>query len=281
MKIQLETIPYSKAQSSFHFFRKETPAFHSYWHYHPELELTFIERGQGIRSVGDNLSAFQSGDLILLGENLPHDFVSSGETESDSSIAYVFQFPKTAFINIPEFYPLSPLFEEAKHGLQFTKPSPGILQKIKAAPELPPFESYLNLVSLLDDLLKHQNRSVISSVAFSGKASNQGQQYRISKVTKHILENFHRAISLKEIAEVSNMAIPSFCRWFKQSTGHSFIAYLNRARIERACQLLLQTDRFIADIAFQAGFENISHFNRIFRKIKRVTPKAYRKRMLE
>ncbi|MEM6380600.1 MAG: AraC family ligand binding domain-containing protein, partial [Bacteroidota bacterium] len=100
MKIQLETIQYTKSQSSFHFFKREVAIFNSYWHYHPELELTFIERGNGIRYIGDNIGSFESGDLVLIGENLPHDYVSSPSKNQESSIAYVFQFPASIIDSI-------------------------------------------------------------------------------------------------------------------------------------------------------------------------------------
>ena len=280
MKIQLETIQYTKSQASFHFFKREVALFHSYRHYHPELELTYIERGNGIRYIGDHISSFESGDLVLIGENLPHDYVSSPSQKQESSIAYVFQFPDSIVKSIAEAKILQALFTKARRGIHFPNPSEKLIATIKSVNPNPSLGNFIQLLEILNALIQDEEQHQLSSIAFSSRTANQESQNKISRVTKYIAEHYHQAIPLPLIAQFSNMTPPSFCRWFKQATGVSFVTYLNTTRVEKACQLLLQTEDPIGAIGFQTGFETIGHFNRTFKKIKKMTPKAYRKALV-
>lgn len=280
MNIQLETIQYTKSQSSFNFFKREVASFHSYRHYHPELELTFIERGNGIRYIGDNISSFESGDLVLIGENLPHDYVSFPSKNQESSIAYVFQFPVSMINSIAEAKILRELFGNASQGIHFPNPDQSLLDRIKSISPKSSLSNFIQLLAILNTLYQDKEQDILSSIAFSKRAANLESQNKISRVTKYIAEEYHQAIPLSYIAQFCNMTRPSFCRWFKQATGVSFVTYLNTTRVEKACQLLLQTEDPIAAIGFQTGFETIGHFNRTFKKIKKMTPKAYRKTLV-
>lgn len=277
MKIQLETIQYTKSQSSFHFFKREAAYFHSYRHFHPELELTYIEQGTGIRYIGDNIHLFEPGDLVLIGGKLPHDYVSSYQEEDSASIAYVFQFPPSILQNIAEGQSLQTLFSAADYGIHFLKPSPALVDKIKRVSTTPSLKNFIHFLDILQELQVHEDRQAISSIAFSQSNPNTASQDKISLVTNHLFQHYQQPITIQQMAQLTNMTPTSFCRWFKQSTGCSFVTYLNATRIEKACQLLFQSQDPIAHISFQTGFETVSHFNRTFKKIKGVTPRAYRK----
>ncbi|MEM9546215.1 MAG: AraC family transcriptional regulator [Bacteroidota bacterium] len=277
MKLQLETVQYSKSKSSFHFFKREEPNFQSFRHFHPELELTYIERGSGIRYIGDNISSFESGDLVLIGENLPHDYVTTNPHDSMHSSASVFQFPTSLLDSIPEGQSLRSLFKDANYGIQFESPSIQLIKKIQSVSIHPSLENFVVFLEILNQLQNHTNRRPISSISFSNNTIPKGNQSKISNVTKYISEHFHQPISIHQMAQLVHMTPQSFCRWFKQSIGCSFVSYLNATRVEKACQLLLQTNLRIAHISFEVGFETVSHFNRTFKKIKKATPKDYRK----
>ena len=276
MKIQLETIQYPKSQSSFHFFRREEPLFNSFRHFHPELELTYIHKGIGIRYIGDNINSFEPGDLVLIGENLPHDYVSSSTNDEHNSEAYVFQFPRSIIYNIVECHSIGQLFSEADYGIHFINPSVQLLEKIRNTSLVPTLKNFINFLDILNDLYHHHNKKIISSIAFTKNTKSRRSPEKILKVTKHIANHYQHQITINQMAQLIHMTPQSFCRWFKGSTGCSFITYLNSTRIEKACQLLLQSNFTIANISFQSGFETVSHFNRTFKKIKNMTPKEYR-----
>ena len=170
---------------------------------------------------------------------------------------------------------MQPLFDGALHGLQFKNPPIPIIKKIKGINQQPPFKQLLLFLELLHMLSKHTEVEKLSSITFANK-NQQNNQDKITQVTKFLLENLHRTITLEEISNYCNLSPPSFCRWFKIAVGNSFVTYLNTARIERACQQLLQTKQRISEIAYNNGFESVGHFNRVFKKIKGNTPSGYR-----
>lgn len=279
MHLQLETIHISRATSSFRFFKLEQSRFDAHWHYHPELELTFISKGQGIRFSGDHVASYENGDLVLVGEYLPHNWVSTNSDTAKKSIAYVFQFEKKLFDPFPECSIFSNLFEEASYGLHFTKSSDDIIRAIENMDQLEPLRQLITFMQVLHALCKNKNYKRLSSISYNRHIASKSQN-KISKVTKYILDRMEEPLSLTEVASYSGMTDSSFCRWFKQSVGNSFVTYLNLARIEKACQHLIQTDWSISEIAFHSGFETIGHFNRVFKKIKKVSPSSYRKSFL-
>ena len=277
MKAQLETINYKNSQSSFHFFKREERYYNSFRHFHPELELTYIEQGTGIRYIGDNITSYQADDLVLIGRNLPHDYVSLSKNPNEQSIAYVFQFPASIVKNIPEGQSLDLLFSDAKYGIHFRQPSAALVEKIKMVSTAPLLKNFIYFLEVLDALSQHEERDSISTISFSKSTKGSAQEDKISLVTEHISTHFHQSITIEHMAKLSNMTPTSFCRWFKQLSGQSFITYLNATRIERACQLLIQSKAPISYISLQTGFETVSHFNRTFKKFKNITPGIYRK----
>lgn len=277
MKAQLETILLSEGNTSFKYFKLEEKAFGPYWHYHPEFELTFIKRGKGLRFVGDHIGAFEDGDLVLLGKNLPHDWVSEQGNEQEDSVAYVIQFSEAWFSNIPEATTLQGLFGKAQYGLLFQHVPRTIIDKIIELEDLSPFKRLIRVLEIMHELDLEKEPQQLSSIAFHHKAKGNKYQSRTQGVTAYILERLEQPLKLEAVAAFSGMTIPAFCRWFKQAVGLSFVSYLHQVRIEKACHFLIQTDWRVSEIAFRTGFESLSHFNRTFKKLKMTSPSAYRK----
>ncbi len=280
MKPQLETIPLENNSASIHFFKRDVAFFEPYWHYHPELELTLIKKGLGMRTVGDQIENYEENDLVLLGANLPHNYVSTPMEIPSNSIAYVFQFSQHLFDSFPECAVLYKLFSSARKGIKFENPPEQLLKKIEAYEDLTPLQGLISFLEILLALCDHVAQRNLSSVSFKENPLANKYQNRVSEVTSYIFENFSKNIKLEQVAQFSGMTTNSFCRWFKQSTGLTFVTYLNRLRIERACHYLLQTNWLISEIAYQTGFESIPHFNRTFKKLKAQSPKDYRKRIV-
>jgi AraC-like DNA-binding protein len=277
MKPSLEQIDLKKEQRSFLFFKREDVLFQPYWHYHPELELTLITQGRGTRFVGDSIRPYSAIDLILVSENLPHHWVSMADPEIPHQEAYIFQFKKDLFLDFPECTPIQQLFQKARQGLHFQNPSSAIVEQIKVFGELSPIAQLGSLLDIFQRLIQHNNQNTLATAGFLQRFHTAGAQNKIADTTNYILEHLDQKLTVDHMAKYTHMVPQSFCRWFKKHAGHSFTSFLNQSRVQQACQLLINTDDNIQAIAFDCGFESISHFNRTFKKIKGVSPSNYRK----
>jgi AraC-like DNA-binding protein len=275
MRPKLELIPDLTLQKSFQFLKLETEGFPHQWHYHPEVELTYIIQGRGIRYVGDNISSFEEGDLVLLGENLPHSWVSQGEQVSRVQKALVFQFPTRMIDFFPELRNLSELLSLAKNGFHF--PSPNYLL-VKKMVEFEQLTSNLQLYTLFEilEMLAVSERIGLSNTKPQTQNAIAKELGRMEKVRKFLDEHYHERLELDTMAMMMHMTPAYFCRWFKRTMGHTFITYLNKLRIEHATRWLIGTEKDVSEIAYEVGFQNATHFNRVFRKEKMTNPQSFR-----
>jgi AraC-like DNA-binding protein len=279
MKPELEHIVVEEKLHSFRYFKLSETVFLPYWHYHPEIELTLITKGKGTRFIGDSIASFSDFDLVLVGKNLPHHWVSSSKTNNQE--AYVFQFKASLFKGFAECQIFDDLFEMAKRGIHFLKPKKQVLEHIISFENLSSTAKLAKLIEVLEELYLDKNFHLLSSEHYANRAQNHGSQKKITQTTNYILEHLNERLTVDRMAQLTNMAPQSFCRWFKKYSGHSFVSFLNQSRIEKVCFMLTTTDKSIQDIAYSSGFESISHFNRTFRKIKGLNPSDYRKSNLK
>jgi len=276
MKLIAENIGLQVSNSSFNFFVLKVDYFKPFWHYHPELELTFIRKGHGTRFVGNSILPFVENDLVLLGGNLPHNYISLKHKEEQSQEALVLQFPSDIFSSFKECAMLQTLYKDAAKGIQFIAPEKQTLELLHNFESLPKSEQLAVLLQIVLRLFHDQNRKYLSSSSYHHPIVNHKTQGKVKIITTYILENLNKKLTVPEMAKRSNMVEQSFCRWFKNAVGHSFITFLNLARIEQACMYLSTTDKMIQAIAFDCGFESLSHFNRTFKKIKGMSPREFR-----
>ncbi|AXG70765.1 HTH-type transcriptional activator Btr [Kordia sp. SMS9] len=276
MKPTLEVIPLEDSQKSFRFFKLETPAFTPFWHYHPEMELTLITKGSGTRFVGDAIQPFAAMDLVLIGENLPHHWVSVEETHDILQEAYVFQFDKQLFASFPECNTFISFFEHAKDGFHFYQPKTALINMIVSLENKSPIQQLSGLIEILNTLLQDEHKKTLASKHYLNRFYSTTSQSKIAKTTNYILENIDQKLTVKQMAALTHMVPQSFCRWFKKHSGHSFVTFLNKTRIERACHLLKSTSLPVQNIAFHCGFDSLSHFNRTFKKMKMMSPSQFR-----
>lgn len=274
MKPELEIITPIKNEQSIHFFEVITSAFKPYWHYHPELELTLITKGHGTRFVGNSILPYSAGDLVLLGQNLPHHWVSAEDSEEQRAI--VIQFPFTLFQSLKECEPLATLFKQAALGLHFQAPQPEVLQKMELFTKATSIGRIAILMQVLEALQQDKNRKLLSTLSYESGRQVAEQQTKVSQTINYILDNLDQRLTVQDMSEEVHMVPQSFCRWFKKSVGMSFVTFVNTARIERACNELKNSDKPIAVIAFENGFESLSHFNRTFKQIKQQAPTVYK-----
>ncbi|MEA5404429.1 AraC family transcriptional regulator [Arcicella sp. DC2W] len=277
MKAILEDLSADKYINSFIVNQYTTSNFEYRWHYHPEFELTLIESGVGDRFIGDSFESFQKGDLVLIGPDLPHTWMSDKE-KNVVSAAVVIQFTNhfiERFLTLNEFSKFKNMLAMSGQGLYFPNPPFEIISKMETINQK---EGIVRINSLLEifDILTELPYEVLASPFFQ-PIKNEENGLRINTVCQYMLKNSSADISLKNVAELIHLSESAFCKFFKKMTGKTYSDYLNEIRIGKACSLLTASDKTIAEIGFQTGFESITYFNRVFLRKKKRTPNEFRK----
>lgn len=277
MKASLEDISYRKGNQSFVAYHRITSHFDFNWHYHPEYELTLITKGRGKRLVGDNHENFETGDLVLIGPDLPHTWVSDNKTNGKST-AVVIQFSEKfmdGFLQNMECAGVKKLLLRSGQGLHFQKrKTETVLEMIKQLPASEGVEKITGLLNILDHLTQKKHKILASP--FFQPLKGKTNERRINTVCQHIQKHAAEKISIKKSAALIHLSESAFCKFFKRATGKTFSDYVNTIRIGNACHLLIESDKTISEIAFACGFESLTYFNRIFLKKKGVRPKEFR-----
>jgi len=247
------------------------------WHYHPEFELAYIPKSQGIRYVGNNIENFTENDLVLLGSNLPHCWINT----SDDFVplgAVVIYFNKDWVMGLcsGQFEALNLLFEKSNQGIKFGKTATlRFKSRLYDLFDANPFEKYIIILQILNDLSCTNEFRLLSQMGFVYEL-NYTNNERINAVYQYVRQNYHRKILLADVAAHVSMSEEYFSRFFSKSLKKSFITFLNEYRINRACKLLIHTDKQVSDICYSSGFESIPFFYRQFKKIMNSPPQAYR-----
>ncbi len=254
------------------------PRFEFKWHYHPEYELTLILNGVGKRIVGDNHEDFYEGDLVLLGDSLPHTWISNSQIVGLVD-AIVIQFSEkfiAGFLLNPEFEHIRKLLQRSVLGLHYSShDQPELIKQIRQLPEKDDFDRALSLLRILNDL-SQQKATTLASLFFQ---TNKAKAYetRINTVCRYLQDHFADNVSLQQAAELVSLSESAFCRFFKKATGKTFSDYVNELRVGHACHLLTTSDKPVAEIALHSGFETLTYFNRIFLQKKKMRPKDFRR----
>lgn len=271
-------------RQSFSVRHDKVPFFYKELHFHPEVEIVHILEGTGMQFVGNHLHSFKPGDMILVGSNLPHlwkcDTAYFKTNSSLKAASYVIHFLPTVFgedfFKIPENNLIAKLLEAAKHGLIIkgktkTKAATLMQQLLKASgtEKVITLLQILALLSTSTELVK-LNKSILTTNQ-TGKETE-----RMNNVLQYLLINFTETITLEQIAAVANLSKNAFCRYFKSNTKRSFSSFLLELRVNHACKLLSETDKPIAEVCFESGFNNFSNFNRYFKQSTKYAPLQYR-----
>lgn len=278
MKAQQEQLAAEHQNRSFVCYRVEVPRFELFWHYHQEYELTYIARGSGRRLVGDSYEPFAAGDLVLVGPNLPHTWISDGDTP-EGCLAFVLQLDADKLVPLlalPELTEVAKLLQGASGGISLNeKGSQAIARLVEQLEGQRGAGSVATLAAILH-LLTRVKGITLASPSFQPMRGTQNQG-RINRVFDYVQHNFAGQVSLAEAARLVGLSESAFCKFFKRASGKSFSDYTNEVRIAQACRLLVETDSPISTIAADCGFENIAYFNRTFLKKKGVQPKVFRR----
>lgn len=282
MRIDNEVITKDQNSSFRCFFgRRDEIAFHL--HHHLEYELVLINSGEGQRFVGDSLEPFGAGDLVLIGPHLPHSWLARKDPQGYDVSVFQFQgawFSKH-FQHMPECAGISNLLQQAGRGVFFPpEETDAIRQQMLSINEQSAFERWMTLMEALHVLSQLENQRLLSSSLYQTPQKLDKDDKKINDLCQHILDHFQYPISQEAVAKRFAMSNTALSRFFKKHTGKTFTAYIHELRIAKACELLSQTDRSIQDIAQEVGFSNISQFNRIFARLKNMTPRTLRKQLI-
>lgn len=249
-----------------------------FWHFHPEIELVYVNKGQGKRHIGNHLSYFNNSQLLLIGSNLPHNGFTDRLTINGSETLVQFrpEFLGDYFFDIPEMEAINKMFERSKKGILFgVKTKQKLGKKIEKLNEKEGFKKILILLEVLHGMAKAEDYTILNADGFAFETEPQDSA-KIDIVFKHVNQNFQNHISLDEIANKVSMTVPAFCRYFKKVTGKTFTKLVNEYRIVHATKLLSESQMSIADVSFECGFNNFSHFNKLFKEFTGKSASKYR-----
>ncbi|MBV8879199.1 MAG: AraC family transcriptional regulator [Planctomycetaceae bacterium] len=274
MKARIERVS-TDAAASFLCRRRVDARFGFFWHFHPEVELTYIVRSRGRRFVGDSIEAYDDGDLVLVGPNLPHTW-SSDPGRKGRHEAVFCQFP-LPLLKAPELGGVERLLERSSRGLRFTgRTQKSVARRMEGLDRLQGLGRLAALLEILDELARSKDARPLSGRRFV-QAPRSADAERIDRVCRFLNGRCLEGVSLAEAAGVAHLSIPAFSRMFRRATGRTLVEYLNELRTGLACRALIETERPVSDIAWDSGFNNLSNFNRRFRRLKGMSPREYRR----
>ena len=279
MKIQKEIIEFEQNKSFKIFEPSMKHCF--FWHYHPEIELVYVEALNGIRHVGKNISGFMDSDLLLVGSNVPHLNFDYGIKTEYKQLVLQFKesFSEEIILPVPEFDEIKKLLDRSYLGLSFFGETKRIVaEKLHLIKEMNAFESLIAVIEVLQIL------SSSTEVIELNKEDTRvkwflNDKIRMGTIYDYINENYDKNPNVNVVAEMVSLSTPAFCRYFKKQTNMTFTDFVNNYRINQAKMLLLQ-NLCISEVSFQVGFESLSYFNKLFKNYIGETPTAFKKRNL-
>ncbi len=258
------------------------------WHFHSEYEIMYVEQSYGRCFVGDAIQEYRPGDIILFGSNLPHYMNSAAEFKAGNrdlrTKGIIIQFEKEflshAIAHYPQFLSIRFLLEESKRGILFrNSPEDKLQVRMWDILGKEGLDQLAAILFLLQDMAMSKEKKLLASSHYYDSFSPYGNN-KIEKIVSYLNVRYTQPVSLPQIASMAAMNPAAFCRYFKEKTGKTLKQYINEMRIGYACKLLMGRDKNISEIAVECGFESITHFNRIFKRITGYTPSVYKEQIL-
>ncbi len=251
------------------------------WHFHPEYELHLVTATHGYRYVGDQIGSFRPGDLVLVGPNLPHNWISNiepGEIVVERCLVLQFteNFIFSCMTNFPELRFIGPLLKDAPRGVQF---GAGLAEKVEPLLRALLTSDGARRISLFVDILDligHSGEYTLLTGSRFRQNVESARSTSMKMVLEHIGRNFTLDLNEADLATMNRQSVSAFSRSFRRHTGLSFVHYVNSLRVDLACQYLAQDQLSITEICYEVGFNNISNFNRQFLSLKSMSPSKFR-----
>ena len=254
----------------------ELPYFYNKYHYHPQNQLTYIDKGTGTYLIGNKIGRFTEGDMFVLGSHLPHVFMSDDKYFTDLhlgvrsvNVFFTPDFFSDKILSIEELSAFKDFISLTKSGLQFN--SFGKEEILADLPQKEGFSKVVCFLEIIESLIVSKNKALEIDVLYKMEEPNP----KMEKLYLFTFENFKSKISLSEVADLAGYSENAFCKFFKKNTGQTYVNFLNEVRISHALSLLQDPLKSITDVAFESGFQNMSNFNRQFYKKTNINPKSY------
>lgn len=278
-KILREITPLTQSDC-FSIFSRSKKEFDFPLHFHEEFELNFIKNAAGAkRVVGSHVEEIGNTELVLVGPNLQHGWFTNkckGKIINEITIQFHRDLFEENFLQRNQMSFIRTLLQRSSRGVLFSQATAlSIMPRLIQLQQKHGFDSVLDLMSILHDLSASRNLRTLSDVSFNTETTSYNSR-RIENIMKYLNNNFSENITLGDAAKIAGMAEVSLSRFFKLRTGKTFIDTLNEVRLGHATRMLIDTTNSINEIAYKCGFNNISNFNRIFKKKKDSTPKEFR-----
>ena len=253
------------------------------WHYHDEYELHLIVASSGKAFVGDYIGTFQPGHLVLTGPRLPHNWISldlpeGGFPQRDLVIQFPHEPLAQAAHYIREMEEVLPLLARARNGIEFFGLSQQATQSWHAIKQARGLERFAVFTSFMAELARWSDYRLLSQAQLQS-VDDDAQLNQIESIVSRITKDLTQQLSAADLAAELEMTESAFSRFFRRATGNTFTDFVNQVRVNRACQLLMESDRFITHICYEVGFNNVANFNRRFLSVKGMTPSEFRKQI--
>ena len=264
------------------------PSMNNKLHYHPEVELIYFNQGKGMQFIGDSISDFMPGDLLLVGANLPHYWRFDGDMSrttvdhrADVKVAHFTEnFCGEYFLNLPENRSLKTVLEKANRGIRIRGE---IAEKVAGfLEEMLQKQGADRLILLMQSLLEIAKCKELETLSSFGYPELQEEisDERIKDVYTYTYANYKTKISLEEIAAVAGLSQTSFCRYFKSLTQKTYSQFLTELKVGKACKLLIDSSMDIKQVCYESGFHNFASFHKSFKEITGKSPLIYQKHFL-
>ncbi|MEO1627044.1 MAG: AraC family transcriptional regulator [Bacteroidota bacterium] len=251
-------------------------------HMHPEFELTLITKAAGKRIIGDSIEEYEGPDLVLIGPEVYHkwDDEALPAHKKNKAHSIVLHFEPSLFTeNLlckQAFYPIKSLLQQSRRGIYFDGVTRKKVElKMHRLCRLSGLDAVLEFLSILQLLATSEEKRLLASEGFDIQVQSF-QNQRIDDVCNYLRKHFRERVQIATVAKIANMSESAFSHFFKKSTCKSFTRYLIDLRLSHACKLLLETRNPVSQICYNCGFNNLSNFNRLFKKYKGMTPFDYR-----
>ncbi len=274
----MKAIPFkipALTDASIRIDRERLEKFYPHFHTHQELQLIWIVKGTGTAFIGDKIMPFSEEDLFFISSNLPHVFKSDESHELVESLSVYFnQNLVLSSKDLPEFDTIKDFITSFKQGILFDATSSiSIKQYLLTIEKFENISRILTLISMMDFIANQTAQQTLASPDYSSPKTRDG--VKIDGIIEHLYSNYSKDIALSEVAEIAHMTPQAFCRYFKRHTRKSMVQYLNQIRIGKVCGWLQAKKYTVTESCYQAGFNNISNFNRHFKTITGFTPSGY------
>ncbi len=254
------------------------------WHFHSQFEIIYVKESFGLCYTGDRIERYESGDLVFLGNDLPHymrsaDIYHTGNKElrvKGTIIQFEKDFMNHSICHYPQLLSIKEFLNRSKRGFLFPRLScPDMLRMLEEFPTCDGFQQVIGLMVLLQKMASYKNKQYLASPLYHETFPTLGDK-RIEKILAFINSNYTNPhLSLEDIVSKAAMNTSAFCRYFKQQVGKSFVRYVSDMRVAYACKLLTLKQVNIFQVAMDCGFGSVSHFNRTFKQITSLTPSQY------